>query len=911
MELEITTAYAAGLIALGVLLVRQCYSNAIAFILSKILGSSNSAATWTLSSEMLQQSYWPYLLYTDSSQNGNVRKSVLWLSRLLPVLGVLLSLAAIMTPLGFYRSSEAQASRADFVYAPDSSVYGQTTMERSRYSLVRTCGSTPQGPPMACPYEQDNHPVLSSSGNNTAWRQTSGRTVNIPPPIRETYSSGTQNNKTISNALDIEWRLFSEETDNVHYPGFPMVVGKFRKLESLMLRTGFHVVEGLIVDTVNGGIGFRNHTVPRGFDGRVSWEEDLLFAVPETACVDTNLTLYHHQGGINQTLLDLGGLHNLSRTAPEYSFVSGRKGADLMRRAYLAAWWHNYYINSSELQWSPTFAQASRHAYGIWEVVGKNKGRAIFNLDDISINKDFGDYLFLDSNQSVLASSNKIKASNFSSINSWCSSVAEGSFAGDDNILIGCGLLRSAPLVGELRNVTYFNLQRGGNYVQHPGKSPLLVPYILEGDTGWAQNIYACATAVKATIKTVSLSYDDRHGHLTGLKVEDVKEKQYPDQDRMPLWGVEDVGSAYTLDQISLNWGIVTPDHERRANITTYRQPSIYLKGLMNDDVKTHGRRDLGKNPAGSEFASWALSAAYCKTDASRWNMDPSFDVCGDFDYRGRGDLARMVRWQNLTASAATASLVPNLLFTDIAASMVVGAKALVRDGGPIMVTQTVDRLRYRLPFAIPAIISLAAALSVVVASLVLACLRRNNLGHLRRHIQCLAPGRIYTLLAPGGSGGDFALSGREWNGKYGADMIDLYREVPLVRHKGVASDEDTGESSAASLHPATPEQAERASQEQEPGAAVGPGLSDDAREASRPATPERDVATPEREGDEPVAMLDQSAVGPSRRRLRHKTEAMTTAVKGNEDDLGWDWGERGNIVEEERSFLDLFWNDL
>lgn len=257
----------------------------------------------------------------------------------------------------------------------------------------------------------------------------------------------------------------------------------------------------------------------------------------------------------------------------------------------------------------------------------------------------------------------------------------------------------------------------------------------------------------------------------------------------------------------------------------------------MNDDVKTSGRKDLGKNTAGSEFASWALSAAYCTTQASRSRTAPSFNVCGDFDYRGRGDLARLIRWQNLTANAETASLVPNLLFTDIAASLVVGGKALLRGGEPLVVTRTVSRLRYRLPFAVPAIISLAAALSVLIASLVLVCLGRDNSDLLRRHIQCLSPGRIYTLLASGGSGVDFAMSGKEWNSKYGADVIDLSKENPLIHHKGVSSDEETGESLPASLRPATPEQAGRASHEQDiVESAVGTGLSETLRDASRPA---------------------------------------------------------------------------
>jgi hypothetical protein len=41
----------------------------------------------------------------------------------------------------------------------------------------------------------------------------------------------------------------------------------------------------------DGGIGFRNHSAPAWKEHGSTWAEDILFVVPETVCVDTNLTL--------------------------------------------------------------------------------------------------------------------------------------------------------------------------------------------------------------------------------------------------------------------------------------------------------------------------------------------------------------------------------------------------------------------------------------------------------------------------------------------------------------------------------------------------------------------------------------------------------------------------------------------
>jgi hypothetical protein len=44
-------------------------------------------------------------------------------------------------------------------------------------------------------------------------------------------------------------------------------VGKAATLQSLILNNEVRLVEGLVVDTINGGVGFRNHTVPADVGG--------------------------------------------------------------------------------------------------------------------------------------------------------------------------------------------------------------------------------------------------------------------------------------------------------------------------------------------------------------------------------------------------------------------------------------------------------------------------------------------------------------------------------------------------------------------------------------------------------------------------------------------------------------------
>lgn len=120
---------------------------------------------------------------------------------------------------------------------------------------------------------------------------------------------------------------------------------------TVLLRNSTEAYEGLIVDTVNGGVGLRNHTVPPVSIYGSTWTEDILFVQPETQCVDTNLTIdftltqnnISGDVGVGDQvwLTDKGGFASLD---PDYNWQSIRNDqadARLYDRAYTAAWMNN------------------------------------------------------------------------------------------------------------------------------------------------------------------------------------------------------------------------------------------------------------------------------------------------------------------------------------------------------------------------------------------------------------------------------------------------------------------------------------------------------------------------------------------------------------------------------------------
>lgn len=264
-------------------------------------------------------------------------------------MGALIAIAGVVTPLGLYDALlPADSIQTPFQYLKDNSPFGYGTPPRSNLSFSRIC--IPEevfGVPKPCPFS-DTVDIVTYYPNGTInYSYPYGIDVAIPNVILDTYSSGTDNTTTVSNFFDIQWRRYITTSSYLFNNGSSYLIGAFRNMQSLILNNATQPVEGLVVDTVSGGVGLRNHTIPPGFQYGVAWKEDLLFIEPETVCVDTNLTLDFTVVSENNTVIsgvvltDRGGFVNLNHTYPEPDFSNPQKNPDLFGRAYKAAWLSN------------------------------------------------------------------------------------------------------------------------------------------------------------------------------------------------------------------------------------------------------------------------------------------------------------------------------------------------------------------------------------------------------------------------------------------------------------------------------------------------------------------------------------------------------------------------------------------
>ena len=281
-------------------------------------------------------------------------------------LAILVTVASVVTPLGLYDALElSDATFPEFEYAADTSAFGTATPIRSNLSFNRYClydygDSMLLARPIPCPYSK-GETVVSWNGTTLSYDYPDGYNNTVPAVLHDIYSSGTRlSSTTVSNFFDIQWRQYSHMVDDFNIKpgnGSEYLIGKYGAILSFFWDEGFHVVEGLVVDTKTGALGFRNHTVPKGEQyhqhGAV-WAEDLLFIEPETTCVDTNLTFeftmattrgstYLTSIFSEYSLVDRGGFSGLNQTYPDYNHDNAQNHPDLQARAFKAAYLHNAY----------------------------------------------------------------------------------------------------------------------------------------------------------------------------------------------------------------------------------------------------------------------------------------------------------------------------------------------------------------------------------------------------------------------------------------------------------------------------------------------------------------------------------------------------------------------------------------
>ena len=310
----------------------------------------------------LHSSHWPTILHTDTAAIFGVSKRITLISWLNIFAMVLIGIAAIVTPLGLYEDLVPIGAIGEpFRYIRDDSPMGSGTPPRSNTSGTwsRICWSLY---PVTCPGSKNNFTRVGNETYGTVYGD--GYDPGVPTTVVDGFQSGlSKMNKSVSGPFDIQWRYYTlsarDDRRNITINnGSSYTIGTFRQVSSFLLSNATVPVEGLVVDMKNGGIGFRNHTAPRWQPYGSTWTEDLLFVVPETQCVNTNLTLdfriartaleeswaFGGIGGIAEfNLTDHGGFSNLNRTYPYWDLNDTQNDPGLQFRAYKAAWINNAY----------------------------------------------------------------------------------------------------------------------------------------------------------------------------------------------------------------------------------------------------------------------------------------------------------------------------------------------------------------------------------------------------------------------------------------------------------------------------------------------------------------------------------------------------------------------------------------
>lgn len=598
--------------------------------------------------------------------------------------------------------------------------------------------------------------------NNTVYESR------IPSDLMTIYNDGADAfSATVSSIFDMQYRTYRNSTDSYSSMSW-YTKPDYRTMSVLLLEEDIRPVEGLIVDLRDGGIGFRNHTAPESSPKYgATWTEDILFIEPETQCVPLNLSIHAITPPFNNdqrildmlTLVDEGGFSNLARAVPDITrtgVINGQGDLDLRDRAFKAGWVNNYYtmvyLNLTDAD-PGNITRLDSVTGQRFNLSDGASGNFTMGFSSIQTNIFFGSYLNLTTSDNRTFNPHGVTSLHFNaacklSIITWnhsdsiattCGGTTYASGANINSSLIACALVVGAA-------------------TRTDGGSDL----ILDPDSPWKFPLYSCATAMKAVVKTVELQYNGTG--FEALKVRSLKPKQYDSASSIPTWGVEDIAD-HTIDEAPPMWGIIGPNKSSAMdeyNISSLSSETLYLPGYMDVNYPllrgpSSISRRSGQNLPGVEFYNQALLTAYT-VDAY------GFDA--EADYSGSSSLSLYAKWQTLAQSAGGAASIINLIWTDVAANAVVGTKgwglsaaasrmaipsvaedATTADAISMLTSVPVilyaSHIRYHLPFAVPAFMTLGLTTILLVLLVVLLVMRRTGIKRLKGFLESTTVGRL------------------------------------------------------------------------------------------------------------------------------------------------------------------------
>ncbi|KAL4862531.1 hypothetical protein BDV12DRAFT_202981 [Aspergillus spectabilis] len=293
------------------------------------------------------------------------------------------------------------------------------------------------------------------------------------------------------------------------------------------------------------------------------------------------------------------------------------------------------------------------------------------------------------------------------------------------NIAVGCGMVYGVP-------------QR------FDAGDPLISK---DPGSKWSIPLSSCATGVRAIIKTVSFRFNGTD-NLAGLTVTEITPKVYSDTSSKPLWGVENTDMV--LGNVKPLWGLVTPEKANQlGEVAALRNNHLWLPGVVGQS--TYSPEPHHQNLPGVEFYISALDLTYSVTGGGGGGL---------FDYSGSTSVALFRKWQQLSQVAPGTARVLDLVWTDVAANYVLGTRGLATtstasadtDANPannIPVVAYAPRVRFHIVYGIPAFLTLALVVLILVVAAVVIFLQGSGIRRMTAFLSWTSVGRIYTSQTP------------------------------------------------------------------------------------------------------------------------------------------------------------------
>jgi hypothetical protein len=299
-------------------------------------------------------------------------------------------------------------------------------------------------------------------------------------------------------------------------------------------------------------------------------------------------------------------------------------------------------------------------------------------------------------------------------------------------------------------NITYPAIRCGALYgapVQTNDRA--LSASTFTGVTTSRKNIYVCATAYRASVKTVDFRYNGTDGDFSGLSVVEITPKVYPNEASKPLWAVEhSFDKVMRFDPL---WGLVSDDYETTEGFHTLRSESLWLPTSPSMGI------NLGEHEG---YDALAATGGFLKRLANLYDTSP----LGGKDYTGKTEWALSERWQRLSQNETAASQIPSLILTEGLAEGLVGTKTSFstkyvewpaslgvdnsESGYPRAKVQVYRRvIRYDIRYAIPSFIVLALLTVALVGATVASIITPAILRTLQRLYNQTSTGRLATTL--------------------------------------------------------------------------------------------------------------------------------------------------------------------